>query len=603
MSPISIGQFQTAAANAGRVTQGGQEGEGPTLENSTRNGKTRAVGWLKNLPGIRDIATVRADRTQRTSENKQVMQSFMQALKAEYGDEIGTAVVKDIDRTGAKSLTARTIRTAIDAADVMSKTRESRNNMNVMRFLDSPMAGGTMRLPGETDMNGLLLDKGVQLDPLGWQETFPGAQKYLEGAIKAEVKAHPDYSRGQVGNGEIADIAARVFDRLQNLDSHILAGGKAVASLYEDGARPAPGQLLQNLRGFVDDLMIKVETSRIPGKHVGADDSANMVGNAMKGFLDTLSPDEAANLYGALKNDPSITDLIRAFELPMTMELSERLDSAGVPSSLNPIMLGKAINVKGMTQALVMELDKRSNGNDEDSVAFVGGAMNLAVDSLSELTEPMFSAVMDHMKQAGLPVGEMGLGDLRAAPGGRISVDIGEAALADRQTFVEGGLTGNGLYATFEADLGRANFIFGGQEVSRDEDAKAAGIQGIADFCTIDGQTDDAMKAAISQVAHQGMLANPLTVMIGEMGGMPAMGGSLTTYNVARGDGGEVTVDISYSSKVTHLTDITTGELKELDADKSNMNMSFRVTLTPQEGGAPNVEVGRMAADFVLIAR
>ena len=215
--PPTIGHFQTAGAVDGRITEDNQAHDGPTLKNSSRNWKTRLVGWVKNLPVIRNIETVRQERVNMESENQKVMQSFMKALHFEFGDKIGSMSGAALDESGRTPLTSRTVRATIEAASGMRANRRSMNNINVRRFLESPMAGG-IRARGEIDMNGLLLDKGVKLNYTGWQRTFPDAKVHIKTAIQTAVEAHSDYSTRPINNSEIARIASRVFDDLHGAD-------------------------------------------------------------------------------------------------------------------------------------------------------------------------------------------------------------------------------------------------------------------------------------------------------------------------------------------------------------------------------------------------
>ena len=130
--PISVSRFRAAADIGGRITLGLEKGleNRLTLRNSPRNWRTRVVGWLKGLPGIRNFGSVRSGRQQKTLENKMVMQSFNQALSKEFGELTGRSIGRGfIDLSGRTSLTRRRIKNlVVEARNLQQLTSADKND-------------------------------------------------------------------------------------------------------------------------------------------------------------------------------------------------------------------------------------------------------------------------------------------------------------------------------------------------------------------------------------------------------------------------------------------------------------------------------------------
>ena len=180
------------------------------------------IPLLKNLSGIRQARTQMDNYRQQVNDlqisNRQVMQNFMQCLQDEFGPHVADMSMRDIDQINGTPLTSRTVTKVIENARQESNVLKARNNFSMMRFLENTTTGG-MRALGDKDMIGLFLDRGINLHGnIQWQDgLIPEQAQCVEKLFRLQCQDMPEYSKGQISNKQMADVAKEVLDFLKEI--------------------------------------------------------------------------------------------------------------------------------------------------------------------------------------------------------------------------------------------------------------------------------------------------------------------------------------------------------------------------------------------------
>jgi hypothetical protein len=133
---ISLQEFRNKAQAGGPDAERlevNSRGDGLHRKGLSRGGKV--VEWMRDAVGARK------------AENKQVMHAFVAALKAEYGDSIGSGLGEQLDETlegGAKPLSARMVRVVLQEADNQASRDRSRVATATADSFSSPARGGKL---------------------------------------------------------------------------------------------------------------------------------------------------------------------------------------------------------------------------------------------------------------------------------------------------------------------------------------------------------------------------------------------------------------------------------------------------------------------------
>lgn len=152
------------------------------------------------------------------ASNRQILAGFVADLRQTYGDHIADMAVRDLNLRDGAPLTARTVSQALQNVGRMQQQYRAMNNMDITRFLESPLAGGT-RLPGETDMNGVFLDRGMALNgKSSWQDALgDGAARFITQYVMQCCSELPEHSQGRLDNARIAEFANKALDLYEEL--------------------------------------------------------------------------------------------------------------------------------------------------------------------------------------------------------------------------------------------------------------------------------------------------------------------------------------------------------------------------------------------------
>jgi hypothetical protein len=174
------------------------------------------IGSLRQARAEVDSYPLRLQEYQ--ANNRQVLAGFIQDLKHAFGDRVASMATRDLAMSDGAPLKARSVAQVMEAVEVAQKTIRSHNNMDLVRFLESPISGGA-RLPGETDMNGVFLDKGFPLtDPSGWEKSLGEAGEWFVTAVfKGLCTAMPEFSKGRLDNQAVAAAAGQALDHYQDM--------------------------------------------------------------------------------------------------------------------------------------------------------------------------------------------------------------------------------------------------------------------------------------------------------------------------------------------------------------------------------------------------
>lgn len=146
-------------------------------------------------------------------------------------------------------------------------------------------------------------------------------------------------------------------------------------------------------------------------------------------------------------------------------------------------------------------------------------------------------------------------------------------------------VTDTGITEQMVKDITRSDYTIGGIDVQRSPDRA---VQALSDLVRDeDGKVDEKMLLAVSQIAHQGLLADgekPLIMgLMNEHGVVPAgkkSGSGDSRYDIQRLDNGDIRVSASSHADVSFLVD-NEGDVNELK-DGSFYEYSFSVTINAE---------------------
>lgn len=189
---------------------------------------TKFKAALSGLPLLGKIGSLQEARAsiasypvrlgQYQASNRQILTGLRADLCAQYGDDIATTSMAGLLPADGAPLTGRAVSTILQKAERSQAQARSFNNIALMRFLENGLTGGA-RMPGDTDMIGVCLKRGIQFGGQGtWQGAVgPGAARFIEHQITQSCKALPAYSQGYLSNADIAQAAGRALDLYQEL--------------------------------------------------------------------------------------------------------------------------------------------------------------------------------------------------------------------------------------------------------------------------------------------------------------------------------------------------------------------------------------------------
>ncbi|BDV01934.1 hypothetical protein TDMWS_20190 [Thermodesulfomicrobium sp. WS] len=203
--PTTVDQFRSIAQTGGYLRH--EAGEDSRLQRYGRGLFGKIVAWFraKFHPG-----TVAA-------ENRQVMQSFVTALRDCYG-EYSTTLAKDLDLSGATPLSARTVRSLIQAGEKHRSQIAGYNKLIQEQFSVSNLFG---RRDFGKVWYDIVAEKGIRQ---GFSvEDFHHERLSL--SIAAKIKWASEQGTRMVSEGEAEHIARREVEqfitRKQALLEHI----------------------------------------------------------------------------------------------------------------------------------------------------------------------------------------------------------------------------------------------------------------------------------------------------------------------------------------------------------------------------------------------
>lgn len=234
---MAISQYAGTVSNLMRTNHGGdvllQQSTGGVKADLPVNppGKwTHFKAALSGLPLLGSLGSLQRARAEvadypvrlaeQQASSRRFLNGFAQDLRAAFGSDIADMCLRDVDQTGGTPITARKVDEVLKQAERAQQVRRSHNNMAVMRFLESPLQGAA-HAPGETDMNGVFLDRDMQLNgATSWQEAMGApAAKFVTAYVQKQCEALPEHSQGRVSNEQMVQAARNAFDLYQELKS------------------------------------------------------------------------------------------------------------------------------------------------------------------------------------------------------------------------------------------------------------------------------------------------------------------------------------------------------------------------------------------------
>lgn len=177
------------------------------------------LGRMESLQEARQaVASYPLQVAQYEISNRQILVGFVQDLRENYGDGVAHMAMRSVEIREGAPLSQRMVKTAIDSAEQAQKQQRAMNNMQITRFLESPLQGGA-RLRGETDMTALFLERNLPLrDQPSWQQALDksGAQ-FVSRLTEGLCRSLPEHARQPLANAQIAAAAAQALDVYQSL--------------------------------------------------------------------------------------------------------------------------------------------------------------------------------------------------------------------------------------------------------------------------------------------------------------------------------------------------------------------------------------------------
>ena len=233
--PLNISQYANAAQQLMEANRTGEmfvqrEGGGVRVETPANPPSkwTQFKAALSGLPLLGQLGSLRQARAEVSAypvkvaeqqvSSRRFLDGFAQDLRAAFGSDIADMSLRDVDRTGGTPLTARTVSTVLQNAERAQQRMQFQNNMAITRFLENPLLGGA-HLPGETDMNGVFLDRNMPLNGASsWQEAIGEAPaKFVTAFVTAQCRALPEHAQVQLGNARMVASANEAFAIYQEL--------------------------------------------------------------------------------------------------------------------------------------------------------------------------------------------------------------------------------------------------------------------------------------------------------------------------------------------------------------------------------------------------
>lgn len=320
---MAIGDYTRIAQQPQQNAVLGQTGKGRIVLREpleAPSGWTKFKAALSNVPLLGRIGSLQEARRTVAEyplklenyqiSNRQILSGFTRDLQARFGDHVADMAMRELRPLDGAPLSQRTVATILGNAERTEKHFKAQTNIAVTRFLESPLAGG-QRLPGDTDMNGVYLDMGLDLNRGGsWSEALgPGASKLVESLVRRAIRENPDYGRATIDNRTIEfaardalrllaelkddlstvddltdeamdDVLSRIGERgseaevkaqgrelviVDRLERHLDRTnpesmlGKIVSDLVKEHDLPAPGQaILKSIKGSMIESLVSV---------------------------------------------------------------------------------------------------------------------------------------------------------------------------------------------------------------------------------------------------------------------------------------------------------------------------------------------------------
>lgn len=229
---MTIGEFNSIARQAGASSLVvGQQGDQHVALREPLNPPgawTKFKAALSSVPLLGQLGSLRQARQEVDSypvklaqyevSNRQILAGFVKDLRESYGEHVANMAMRSVDVADGAPLSQRMVKTAIDSAEQAQKQQRAMNNMQVTRFLESPLQGGA-RLRGEVDMADVFLARNMPLHGQpSWQQALgtEGA-KFVSQLTAGLCSSLPEHSRQPLTNEQIASAAQQALDTYQSL--------------------------------------------------------------------------------------------------------------------------------------------------------------------------------------------------------------------------------------------------------------------------------------------------------------------------------------------------------------------------------------------------
>jgi hypothetical protein len=290
--------------------------------------------------------------------NRQILSGFVKDLRENYGEHVAGMALRGMDVADGAPLSQRMVKTAMDNVEQAQKQQRAMNNMQITRFLESPLQGGA-RLRGEVDMTDICLERNMPLNGQpSWQQALgtEGA-KFVSKLTEGLCRKLPDHSRQALTNEQIAAAAHQALDTYQSL---LATPGMTPAKLENllMRANEKAGQGHEAVLSRARELAV---TDRLDVQ-LNRKDPESLINSTATRVLDSIREENNGVLPPGLDLAPVLKSIANGISETVSFgmdglpqELGCDKDTPSIAKALDAVLPGKIeAAIRGHVQALAM---------------------------------------------------------------------------------------------------------------------------------------------------------------------------------------------------------------------------------------------------------
>ena len=290
--------------------------------------------------------------------NRQILSGFVKDLRENYGEHVAGMALRGMDVADGAPLSQRMVKTAMDNVEQAQKQQRAMNNMQITRFLESPLQGGA-RLRGEVDMTDICLERNMPLNGQpSWQQALgtEGA-KFVSKLTEGLCRKLPEHSRQALTNEQIATAAHQALDTYQSL---LATPGMTPAKLENllMRANEKAGQGHEAVLSRARELAV---TDRLDVQ-LNRKDPESLINSTATRVMDSIREENNGVLTPGLDLAPVLKSIANGISETVSFgmdglpqELGCDKDTPSIAKALDAVLPGKIeAAIRGHVQALAM---------------------------------------------------------------------------------------------------------------------------------------------------------------------------------------------------------------------------------------------------------